>query len=67
MSDGDRLLKAEEAGRYLGLTTATDPVKVEHEVCALLPPREWGAFSLRLILHGRQVCQSEMLGPECLA
>ena len=42
--------------RRLGLTTQTDPVKVETEICALLPPAEWGAFSLRLILLGRQVC-----------
>ncbi|MHB1929577.1 MAG: endonuclease III [Acidimicrobiales bacterium] len=40
----------------LGLTTGTDPVKVEHAVGALLPRSEWGSFSLRLILHGRRVC-----------
>src|SRR4051812_26183993 len=40
----------------LGLTTETDPVKVEHVLGAMLPPREWGTFSLRLILHGRRVC-----------
>jgi endonuclease-3 len=45
----------------LGLTTnavTTNPVpeKVEKDLCALLPPREWGTFSLRLILHGRRVC-----------
>jgi endonuclease-3 len=42
--------------RLLGLTTSEDPVKVEHELGALLPPKEWGGFSLRLILHGRKVC-----------
>jgi endonuclease-3 len=42
--------------RLLGLTTEDDPVKVEHELGALLPPKEWGAFSLRLILHGRKIC-----------
>jgi endonuclease-3 len=40
----------------LGLTTNTDPEKVERDLMALLPPSEWGAFSLRLILHGRRVC-----------
>jgi endonuclease-3 len=40
----------------LGLTTNTDPEKVEQDLMALLPAREWGAFSLRLILHGRRVC-----------
>ena len=40
----------------LGLTELTDPVKVEHEVGALLPGRHHGLFSERLILHGRRVC-----------
>jgi endonuclease-3 len=40
----------------LGLTTNTDPEKVEQDLMALLPRREWGTFSLRLILHGRRVC-----------
>jgi endonuclease-3 len=42
--------------RLLGLTMQTDPEKVEAELCAALPSREWGALSLRLILHGRRVC-----------
>ncbi|MCU4183634.1 endonuclease III [Acidiferrimicrobium sp. IK] len=40
----------------LGLTTETDPVRIETEVTALLPRKEWGTASLRLILHGRRVC-----------
>jgi endonuclease-3 len=42
--------------RRLGLTTATDPVRIETDVTALLPAKEWGPFGLRLILHGRRVC-----------
>lgn len=42
--------------RLLGLTTQTDPVKVETDLCAMLPSREWGPLSLRMILHGRRVC-----------
>ena len=42
--------------RLLGLTTSADPVKVEHELGTLLPPQDWGGFSLRTILHGRKVC-----------
>ncbi len=42
--------------RLLGLTTNTDPEKVEADLTAMLPAREWGAFSLRMILHGRRVC-----------
>lgn len=40
----------------LGLTTNTNPEKVEADLTAMLPAREWGGFSLRLILHGRRVC-----------
>jgi endonuclease-3 len=40
----------------LGLTTNSDPVKIEMDLNALLPPEEWGGFSLRTILHGRRVC-----------
>ena len=42
--------------RRLGLTTETDPVKAELALNRLIPPQERGAFSLRLILHGRRVC-----------
>jgi endonuclease-3 len=42
--------------RLLGLTVETDPVKVEHELGAMVPAAERGLFSLRLILHGRRVC-----------
>lgn len=42
--------------KRLGLTTLDDPVKVEHELNAMLKPAERGLFSLRLILHGRRVC-----------
>jgi endonuclease-3 len=49
--------------RRLGLTTNTDPVKVEQDLTAMLPPAEWGAFSLRMILHGRRVCLARR--PRC--
>jgi endonuclease-3 len=49
--------------RRLGLTTETDPVKVEADLNALVPPAERGAFSLRLILHGRRVCLARK--PHC--
>jgi endonuclease-3 len=47
----------------LGLTAQTDPVKVEHELNAMIPPAERGTFSLRLILHGRAVCDARK--PRC--
>jgi endonuclease-3 len=49
--------------RRLGLTTEDDPVKVEKVLNAFLPPPEWGRFSLRLILHGRRVCDARK--PRC--
>ena len=42
--------------KRLGLTTDDDPVKVEHQLNAMVPAAERGKFSLRLILHGRRVC-----------
>jgi endonuclease-3 len=51
--------------RRLGLTVETDPVKVEADLDAIVPARERGAFSLRLILHGRRVCQARK--PRCAA
>ncbi len=42
--------------RRLGLTTETDPVKVELDLNPMVPAGERGAFSLRMILHGRRVC-----------
>jgi endonuclease-3 len=47
----------------LGLTTEQDPVKIEHEVGAYLPAAERGRFSLRMILHGRRVCEAR--SPRC--
>jgi endonuclease-3 len=44
--------------RRLGLTTEEDPVKVERELADLLPRSQWGDFSLRLILHGRRICEA---------
>jgi endonuclease-3 len=49
--------------RRLGFTEQTDPVKVELELNAMIPPAERGAFSLRLILHGRRICMARK--PAC--
>ena len=47
----------------LGLTTQTDPVKVELELNPMVPAGERGALSLRLILHGRRICKARK--PAC--
>jgi len=49
--------------RRLKLTNETDPVKAELELNGLVPPEERGRFSLRLILHGRAVCDARK--PAC--
>ena len=49
--------------KRLGISQETDPVKMEHELNPMLPPMERGAFSLRLILHGRRVCDAKK--PRC--
>jgi endonuclease III len=51
--------------RRLKLTSETDPVKAELDLNGLIAPEERGRFSLRLILHGRQVCFARK--PNCAA
>ena len=41
----------------------SDAVKVELELNSMVPPAERGAFSLRMILHGRAVCLARK--PRC--
>ena len=48
----------------LGLTDGTkDPVKVEAQLRAILPPEESNDFCHRLVLHGRAVCTARK--PDC--
>lgn len=49
--------------RLLGLSKEPGPEGVEADLCAALPSREWGPFSLRMILHGRRVCVARR--PRC--
>ncbi len=49
--------------RRFGWTTQTDPVKVEAEVGALFPRKEWTMLSHRLIWHGRRRCHARK--PAC--
>jgi endonuclease III len=49
--------------RRFGWTRETDPVKVEHEVGALFPKRDWTMLSQRLIWHGRRCCHAR--NPAC--
>lgn len=51
--------------KRLGLTQQENPVKIERDLMALLPQPEWENFSIRLIYHGRAICQARK--PNCIA
>jgi endonuclease III len=46
-----------------GWTTSADPVKVEQDIAALIPRKEWTLLSHRVIWHGRRVCHARK--PAC--
>jgi endonuclease III len=50
------------AGR-LGLTTATEPGKVEQALMALVPQESWIEIAHLLIFHGRRICHARR--PAC--
>lgn len=47
----------------LGVTHASEPVKIEHELRALYPMKEWAGISMRVIQFGRDVCEAK--SPRC--
>ena len=49
----------------LGLAEGDDPVKVEAQLCAVLPKRLWTLASDVQILHGRRVCRPKPLCDTC--
>ncbi len=49
--------------RRLGLTVEVDPPRVEADLNAVVPASGRGPLSLRLIIHGRRVCQARR--PRC--
>ena len=49
--------------RRMGFTRATDPVKVEAEMMAIVPRSDWTLYSHLLIHHGRAICKARK--PEC--
>ena len=50
------------AGR-LGLTAEKEPVKVERDLSACLPPEKSSNFCHRMVLHGRKYCTARK--PKC--
>lgn len=47
----------------LGLTTSSEPVKVEQDLKALLPKSKWAGMSMTLIQFGRDTCDARK--PKC--
>jgi endonuclease-3 len=54
---------AGRVARRLGLTEHEDPEKVERDLCAQFPSRNWVALGHSLVLHGRYVCTAR--DPAC--
>jgi len=50
----------------IGLVTGEDAVKVEAQLCSLLPKQRWTRASDCLILHGRRVCRPTPACDRCL-
>jgi endonuclease-3 len=44
--------------RRLGLTGEDDPVKIETDLRALYPRKDWSSLSMRFIQFGRDICQA---------
>ena len=49
--------------RRLALTAEDDPVKVERDLMALFPRKNWTLLSHLLIFHGRRICVARR--PKC--
>ena len=47
----------------LGLTSNSNPEKIEKELMKIIPKNNWSNISILLILHGRNVCLSRK--PKC--
>ncbi len=47
----------------LGLTTNSDPVKIEKDLMAQIPKKYWRNFSGAAVLHGRYICVARK--PKC--
>ena len=47
----------------MGLTDEKDPVKIERDLMAIVPKKEWIWFSHAMVWHGRRVCNAR--NPDC--
>ena len=49
----------------IGVAASDDPVVVEQQLCAALPPPKWIVASDTFILHGRRICKPRPLCDRC--
>src|SRR5882672_9749167 len=49
----------------IGIAESDDPVVIEQQLCAALPPERWTRTSDTLILHGRRICRPKPLCDQC--
>jgi endonuclease-3 len=49
----------------IGVADSDDPIVVEQQLCAMLPPERWTRASDALILHGRRICRPKPLCDQC--
>jgi len=47
----------------LGLTSHTDPEKIEFELMSILPESHWISYNQQIITHGRKICTAR--SPKC--
>ncbi len=44
--------------KRLGMTSEKDPNKIERDLMAIVPKKDWGTITYVLINHGRQICRA---------
>ena len=49
----------------IGIAESDDPIVVERQLCAAMPPERWTRTSDTLILHGRRICRPKPLCDQC--
>ncbi|MCX7843021.1 MAG: endonuclease III [Clostridia bacterium] len=54
---------AKRLANRIGLSSSTDPAKIELDLMKLIPKEKWSSFCHRLVYHGRAVCKARK--PEC--
>jgi endonuclease-3 len=50
----------------IGIAESDDPIAVEQQLSAAMPPERWTRTSDTLILHGRRICRPKPLCDQCV-